>query len=104
MQKRIEPISLRIRIVETSHARITEGVRAEGNEAPRFRAGANVSYYSGTYKSWIPAVVQKYDAATNTYQLDCKASRDARTGRTCPLKCTSEDMLSSFEPSQLCWQ
>jgi len=38
-----------------------------------FRAGANVSYYSGTYKSWIPAVVQKYDAATNTYQLDCKA-------------------------------
>jgi hypothetical protein len=46
------------------------------NTGAPFAAGANVSYYSGTYKAWIPAKVIAYDAQSNTYQLDCKAFAD----------------------------
>jgi len=51
--------------------------KGTGMSGTPWKSGVNVVYLSGTYGTWIPAYVEKFNPTTGLYDLDVKGSVSA---------------------------
>lgn len=64
----------RVRELEDENRKLTEALRRASDErrGGHFPPGTRVQYLSGSINQWVSAVVQSYDVAAGTYDLDVK--------------------------------